>query len=486
MTASPALVWFRDDLRLADNPALNAALATGSAVLCVFIMDEKSDGLRPLGGAARWWLHHSLGALATSIERIGGRLDILAGNGAETIEAIAVASGAKVVFWNRRYGLAERAVDTAAKASLTARGIQGTSFKSHLLFEPFAIKNKSGEPFKVFSPFWRAALTQPEPLPPLPAPKQITAAPYPATGPQVLPLSALTLLPTQPDWSHGLAASWRPGEQGAQERWQAFARAGLHRYAEDRNRPDLPATSRLSPHLRFGEISPRTLWHATHFAANEGRASARDAEKFLSEIGWREFSYHLLWQAPELASRNFQARFDAFAFEQTSPAAIRAWHMGQTGYPIVDAGMRELWQTGYMHNRVRMIAASFLIKHMLVDWREGEKWFWDTLCDADGANNAASWQWVAGSGADAAPYFRIFNPVLQGEKFDPNGTYVRQYVPELADLPNQWLHNPWAAPPAVLKNAGVSLGKTYPLPLVDHDAARGRALAAFAALAPKA
>ncbi len=320
--------------------------------------------------------------------------------------------------------------------------------------------------------------------PPLPAPARIAAAPLPP-GFHFLPIGDLGLEPTRPDWAGGLREEWTPGEDGARARLSAFLDGGLKGYAIDRNRPDRPASSKLSPHLRFGEISIRQCWRAARvaFDAGETGASDTDLDTFLKELGWREFSYHLLFHNPTLARTNYNVKFDAFRWRDDE-AALEAWRRARTGYPMVDAGMRQLWTTGWMHNRVRMIVASFLVKHLLIDWRAGEEWFWDTLVDADPANNAASWQWVAGTGADAAPYFRIFNPFGQGEKFDPDAVYIRRWVPELAKLPNDVIHRPWAAPPALLAAAGVKLGETYPLPMVDHDAARARALAALQGMKP--
>jgi deoxyribodipyrimidine photo-lyase len=475
--ARPVIVWFRDDLRLADNRALSAAIATGQPVLAVYAFDEDSPGIRPLGGASRWWLYHSLAALAADLARLGTALHIYRGAAGKLMPKLAIAAKATSVFWSRRYGAAERAVDTAVKSALRDAGIAAESFSDHLLVEPWEIKTKAAEPFKVFTPFWRTMRALGDPPGSLGKPKRIGAAAPPAT-PQSVALNSLGLLPIKPDWSDGLRETWTPGEAGARKQLSQFIAKRLARYSANRDRPDLGATSGLSPHLRFGEIGPRQVWHAVARAAEDGSAPHGDVEKFLSELGWREFSYHLLFHQPDLATANFDTRFDAFPWAKNAKA-LRAWQRGGTGYPIVDAGLRELWRTGIMHNRVRMIAASFLIKHLLVDWRQGEQWFWDTLVDADPANNAASWQWVAGSGADAAPYFRIFNPVLQGTKFDPEGTYVRRWVPELAKLSHKHIHQPWDAPAAVLKAAGITLGRDYPHPLVALDEGRARALAAF-------
>jgi deoxyribodipyrimidine photo-lyase len=315
-----------------------------------------------------------------------------------------------------------------------------------------------------------------DPPSPLPAPKKLIAGPRLASD----ALESWQLEPARPDWAGDLRESWKPGEAAAQRRLNAFL-TNIAGYASEHDRPDRDGTSRLSPHLRFGEISPRQVWHAARFAAAEHPRLASDIDKFLSELGWREFCRHLLYDVPDLAERNLQSSFDAFPWKRDAKA-LRAWQRGQTGYPIVDAGMRELWHTGVMHNRVRMVVASFLVKHLLIDWRDGEKWFWDTLVDADAGSNPANWQWVAGSGADAAPYFRVFNPILQGEKFDPDGEYVRRWVPELARLPDKMIHQPWEATPLELASVGVELGKTYPHPIVDHKAGRERALQAYASI----
>ena len=478
----PALVWLRDDLRLADQPALAAAVASGAPVLCIFVLDEQSPGLRPLGGASRWWLHHSLAALGESLAAIGGRLDILHGPAGEIVPAAARAANASCVFWTRRYEAATIEIDTRVKAALTADGLWVESFNGQLLFEPWTLRTKMGDFYRVFTPFWRSCLSLPDPGQPTPAPRKLKGAEWPANAPERVALKALGLLPTKPDWAGGLRTAWIPGEVGAKAQLADFLDDGIASYASHRDRPDIRATSRLSPHLRFGEISARQALAAARHAVDSGKAPAKDVEKFAAELGWREFSYHLLFHNPDLAHKNFQARFDAFPWREPPSKELTAWRLGRTGYPIVDAGMRELWKTGTMHNRVRMIAASFLVKDIMADWRIGEDWFWDTLCDADPASNAASWQWVAGSGADAAPYFRVFNPILQGLKFDPVGAYVRTHVPELASLPDEWIHKPWEAPPLILKAAKVSLPRDYPLPIVDHAQARDRALAAFASL----
>ena len=478
-SSTPAICWFRDELRLADNRALDAAIAHGGPVIALYVHDEESPGLRPLGGAARWWLHHSLAALAASLEKAGATLTILKGPAGKIVPAFAKACGAGLVTWSRRYGQPERDIDAAIKTSLTAGGIAAESFCDRLLAEPWTLKTQSGTPFRVFTPFFRTLSALGDPPPPLSAPRKIASlAPTKIPTADQVRLDDLALLPRIP-WDAGMAEAWTPGEAGAQARLDAFIARGLKGYAEGRDRPDLDNVSRLSPHLRFGEISPRQIWH--RLAAAQGPATPKDRAKFLSEVGWREFAYHLLFHNPDLATRNFAPRFDSFPWGD-APQALAAWQKGRTGVPIVDAGMRELWHTGYMHNRVRMIVASFLVKHLLIDWRQGEAWFWDTLCDADPANNPASWQWVAGSGADAAPYFRVFNPVLQAVKFDPDGRYIRRWVPEIAKLPLPHLFKPWEAPASVLQTAGVALGRTYPQPVIGLEQGRERALAAFAAL----
>ncbi len=479
--ASPALVWFRDDHRLGDNPALTAALATGSQVLCFFILDDVSEGLRPLGGAARWWLHGSLQSLDESLKDAGSRLILLKGPAADLVERVASETGASAVFWNRRYGAAEIALDGTIKKRLTERGIRAQSFNGRLLHEPWEIKNQAGRPFQVFTPYLRAVMTR-RIAPPLPAPAMIASEDWPSSVlDSAVALTDLGLEPATPNWAGGLRRAWRHGERAAQVRLADFLAQGLRGYAENRDIPVLASTSRLSPHLRFGEISPRQIWHAVTGLVAHEPGLERDAEKYLSEVVWRDFCHQLLYDHPHLPWKPHSGRFENFPWIDDG-RALKAWQRGQTGYPIVDAGMRQLWTTGWMHNRVRMIAGSFLVKHLLTDWRQGETWFWDTLVDADPANNAFSWQWIAGSGPDSAPFHRIFNPVAQGEKFDPEGAYVRTFVPELARLPSAFVHRPWEAPPGVLQEAGIRLEETYPAPIVPHGPARERALEAFRGL----
>jgi deoxyribodipyrimidine photo-lyase len=475
---SPIIVWFRDDLRLADHPALAAAADTGRPALCLYVNDHASAALRPLGGAARWWLAQSLGALDRDLRMRGTRLCLRAGSAADVVTALAKEAGANAVYWNRRHDPAGMAIDAEVARRLAAIGVETCVFDANLLHAPDRLRTGAGTGFSVFTPFWRRLLQHDRPRPPLPAPRRLEPAPVLHCD----DLASWRLEPRTPDWAGGLRATWTPGEAGARKSLAAFVDQHLAGYAVQRDRPDLDVTSRLSPHLRFGEISPVQVWHAVKAATEPMRTGAHaDADKFLAELGWREFCHHLLHHRPELAERNLQPRFDDFAWRDDAEA-LAAWQRGQTGYPLVDAGMRQLWTTGWMHNRVRMVAASFLVKHLLIDWRRGEQWFWDTLVDADPANNPAGWQWVAGCGADAAPFFRIFNPVTQSEKFDPRGVYLRRWVPEIAALPDRHIHAPWTAAPETLASAGVALGTTYPRPIVDHAAARARALAAFARL----
>ncbi len=476
MPESPVLYWFRDDLRLADNPALAAAHATGRPLVLVYILDESSRESRPLGGASLWWLDKSLRSLSERIAAKGGSL-ILRKGPAETVIAEMVAkTKAHAVYWNRRYGPA-RKIDERIKAALKADGVDAHSFNGSLLVEPFALKTGSGGDFKVFTPFWKAlqaSITIPDPAP---EPRTLAAGPKLASD----SIDAWGLHPAKPDWSTGFGTMWTPGELGARKRLREFLAGAIGGYTDGRNMPAEDSTSRLSPYLHFGEISPHQVWRAARHAEESGEASAREIQKFLSEIAWRDFSHYLLYHDPEMGRLSWRRQFEAVEWRKGTKAELEAWKRGHTGYPIIDAGMRQLWTTGWMHNRVRMIVASFFAKDLLVHWRKGEEWFWDTLVDADEANNANGWQWTAGTGADAAPYFRVFNPVLQGEKFDPEGVYVRHWVPELAKMPPKWIHHPWEAPADVLGGAGVTLGDTYPHPIIDHDFARKRALQTYKA-----
>jgi deoxyribodipyrimidine photo-lyase len=442
--ASPSLLWFRQDLRLSDNPALTAAIARGGAVIPVFIWAPEEEGAWPPGAASRWWLHQSLTALSADLEARGSRLIIRRGPSAPTIEEIASETGAGAVFWNRRYEPAAIARDTAVKTVLRSRGSSAESFNANLLHEPWTILNTSGQPYRVFTAFWRACIKAPIP--------SASAAP-PATLPAVsklhsIPLADLGLEP-KIDWAAGFRDVWQPGEEGAKKHLYRFGSV-LPAYPADRNRPDLAGTSRLSPHLHFGEISPGEVWRAIE---TEMRDTPQAAESYLRQLVWREFAYHLLYHFPETAEHPLRPEFAKFPWRKHRDW-FDAWKRGSTGYPLVDAGMHELWHTGWMHNRVRMVTASFLVKHLLISWQEGAKWFWDTLVDADLANNTLGWQWVSGCGADAAPYFRIFNPALQADKFDPDGAYVKRWISEMDS-------------------------DAYPRPIVNHAEARAKALLAW-------
>jgi len=468
------LLWFRRDLRLADNPALDAAVAIGRPVIPVYICDDADAGEWSPGGASRWWLHGSLSALSSEIEARGNRLILKTGPAEAVINELISETGATSVYWNRRYEPWATRRDEKIKTALKGKGMEARSFNAGLLREPWAITTQKGEPYKVFTPFWKALRASGEPDQLKPAPQRI---PAPNDFSKSDDLNSWGLLPTKPDWASGLRDAWTPGEDAAQSRLHDFIDAAVFDYQDKRNLPGVSGTSRLSPHLHFGEIGPRQIWHTVIASALDqtGSPMPRGAETYLSEIAWREFSYHLLFHFPELPLKPLRTEFSNFPWAN-DPDALSAWQRGATGYPIVDAGMRELWTTGWMHNRVRMIVASFLIKDLLIDWQTGEKWFWDTLVDADLASNAASWQWVAGCGADATPYFRVFNPTIQGTKFDPDGSYVRRWLPEVSRLPDRLIHAPWTAKPIELADAGIELGRDYPAPIVDHSIARNRAL----------
>lgn len=476
--SKPSLVWFRQDLRLGDNPALEAARERGAPIHFLYVLDDADAGSHAVGAASRWWLHRSLEALSAGIGELGGSLTLMRGPAGECVPDFVERNGIGAVFWNRRYEPWAVNRDKALKASLSDRDIAVKSFAAAMIHEPWTVCTKAGGPFAVFTPFWRAMKEKGDPPQPLGRPRKLDAAKDAKGG---CPLDELDLLPRKPNWAEPFEDIWTPGEDGARAQIDAFLSDAVNDYADGRDFPAKPLTSRLSPHLHFGEISPRQVWHWTLARIDEGTVKAGQGWAFLRELGWRDFNRHLLYHNPETVESNFKSSFDAFPWRDDD-AEFEAWSRGNTGYPFVDAGMRELWQTGYMHNRVRMVTASFLVKHLLLDWRRGEAWFRDTLVDADLANNVGGWQWTAGCGADAAPYFRIFNPFTQGEKFDPKGEYVRKYVPEIAGLPDKWLHKPWEAPGDALKKAGVELGRTYPNPIVDHKKARERALEAYEAV----
>jgi len=467
----PVLLWFRQDLRLADNPALSHAAETGRLIIPVYILDE-SCAVRTMGAASRWWLDKSLRALAADLQTRGSRLILRRGDSEAELRRLIDETGAGAVFMNRLFEPDAFARDADIAHGLELEGVTCKGWNGTLLCRPGSVLNGAGQPYKVFNPFHRALLATAIAPPATIAPSRLASPGETASD----DIEAWELHPTRPDWSGGF--DWTPGEAGADAALTAFLAHGLKSYRVGRDIPAEAATSRLSPHLHFGEISPWRVIGAVRSAAAEGRVPAVEAEKFVAEIGWREFSAHLLHAFPQIADMAFRPGYDAMPWRD-DPAGLGAWKRGRTGYPVVDAGMRELWTTGFMHNRVRMIVASFLVKHLLIDWREGERWFRDTLVDADFASNVQNWQWVAGSGADASPYFRIFNPVTQGRKFDADGRYVRRWVPELRGMPDRWLHAPWTAPPEVLRGAGVRLGADYPGPIVDHEVARKRALEAL-------
>lgn len=465
-----AIVWFYRDLRLGDHPALGTACARHERIVPLFIADEATDNDWSIGAASRWWLHHSLQRLDESLRQRGSRLIVRRGDPPEVLKTLARETGVEAVYWCRRHEPDIRERDAGIASALKKDGLEVHVTGGNLLFEPDAVSNQSGEPYRVFTPFWKALLAQ----------SGTIAEPEPAPDglPEVDPaieseaIDALKLLPGIP-WDGGLRENWTPGEAGAQERIEAFLGGGAQAYAQKHDRADLPGSSRMSPHLAWGEISPRQIW----WRVQQARAGA-GGESYLREVGWREFSYHLLWHFPETTTHSLDPRFNAFEWRDDK-AALQAWQRGLTGIPMVDAGMRELWHTGWMHNRLRMVAASFLTKNLLIPWQKGSRWFWDTLVDADLANNTQGWQWTAGCGADAAPYFRIFNPVKQAEKADPDGDYVRRWIPELSAIPDNYLQQPWKAPAKVLDEAGVKLGRDYPEPIVDLLVTRRRALERF-------
>lgn len=470
---TPTLLWLRQDLRLADNTALAAAMEHGAGVLPVFIHDVEAAGKRAPGGASSWWLHHSLLALSAEFEKRGAPLLTLSGDATKLIPDLAKRIGATVVHAGRLLEPWARKRDEAVHHALEKQEARLTLHTSATLLEPHRVRSGANRPYAVYTPFARAVFDMGDPPPPLPAPRHIKGVEHPMTAEKI---EAWHLLPRKPvpDWAEAFPDRWQPGEAGAWKQLRHFISDGLSEYDSQRNIPGIEGSSSLSPHLRWGEISPRQVFHAV-IEANE---SKKDSETYLKEILWREFSYHLLWHRPEMPDEPLRHEYSHFPWKPDK-ALLAAWQQGRTGYPIVDAGMRQLWRTGWMHNRVRMIVASLLVKHMLQPWQHGEMWFWDTLVDADLASNTANWQWVAGCGTDAAPYFRIFNPMLQGEKFDSDGDYVRQWVPELAKLPARWLHKPWMAPPEILAAAGIRLDKDYPRPIVDHAKGRAQALAAL-------
>tara|TARA_B100000683_G_scaffold116121_1_gene114101 strand:- start:616 stop:2037 length:1422 start_codon:yes stop_codon:yes gene_type:complete len=464
------IMWFRQDLRLNDNPAIIEANNSGLKILPVYILDDINSSNWKIGSASRWWLNESLKKLNDSLNH---NLCFMSGDSIKCLNNLISTYNVKSVYFNKCYEPWRIQSDEKIINFLSNKDINTFQLNGSLLFEPESTVKEDGTPYKVFTPFYRKGCLQnsPEPRIPLEKPKNIKFLKH-----VELQLEELELLPKK-NWYKDFKDDWSPGENGAREKLNQFLQLGIHNYKDGRNFPSKKNVSRLSPHLHHGEISPNTVWYEVKEKA-ETMDSYRDGDHYLSELGWREFSYNLLYFFPYLPKENLQKKFDNFPWEENNESLIK-WQKGETGYPIVDAGMRELWKTGYLHNRVRMIVGSFLVKNLLLHWHHGQEWFWETLVDADLANNSASWQWVSGSGADAAPYFRIFNPVTQGEKFDPNGEYIKHHIPELKNLNGKFLYAPWEAPESVLEAAGIELGKNYPKPIVDLKLSREKALAAF-------
>lgn len=472
------LVWFRNDLRLADHAALTHAAERG-AVVPVFVWAPDEEGEWAPGGAHRWWLHESLQTLDAALREKGSRLVLRQGASLDEIQAVCAATGADRVVWQTRYAPALRRRDEDVKAALQNAGIETRQFAGRILHDPEAIRTGSGGPYKVFTPFWKKCRDEMTVGEPLHVPRMGNSK-APEAWPDSVDLDALGLTPEAQDgvdWAAGMRETWTPGETGALDRLDTFLDEALIDYDEARDVPADHGTSMLSPHLHWGEVSPRTVWARTNDRVTNG-PTPEAADAFLREVGWREFSYHVLHHFPETPTEPLKEKYAAMPWRRT-PSYVEAWQRGRTGYPIVDAGMRQLWEIGWMHNRVRMVVASFLAKDLLVPWQEGARWFWDTLCGGDLANNTLNWQWAAGCGADAQPFFRIFNPVSQSRKHDPDGAYLRRWLPELADLPDKHIHAPWEAPDDVLSEAGVTLGETYPEPIVDHADRREKALDAL-------
>ncbi|MCY4446576.1 MAG: deoxyribodipyrimidine photo-lyase [Rhodobacteraceae bacterium] len=471
----PVIALFREDLRLTDNLMLTNALQSGRPLICLYIHDDAGPIKR--GSAQRWWLHHSLLALNNDLKSRGCSLNLRVGDTFSIIRSIVLQTGATEVYWSRRYAPYQVEADKILMDKIKKSGVSTKSCKGRLIKQPWEVLTASARPYRVFTPFWKSLRNNYNFETPLPPPNQINGL----TLSENCCIDILSLLPKGFDWSAGFHSYWQPGEGAAQSKFTSFLENGINDYASDRDFPNRPATSQLSPHLQMGEISPRQIIYDAAKRLENGTISAEAFDKFYSELVWREFSYHLLYHFPKVLDQEFLPKFRHFPW-QHNKNFLTLWQQGQTGYPIVDAGMRELWHTGYMHNRVRMIVASFLTKHLLIDWRLGMQWFWDTLVDADIASNTLSWQWVAGCGADAAPYFRIFNPVLQARKFDPDNQYILRWVPELSQLPSKHIPEPWTASAEVLRQANVCLGSTYPHPIIEHKFARDRALSTYSSL----
>jgi deoxyribodipyrimidine photo-lyase len=470
----PSLVWLDRDLRVRGNPALHAAAEDPNGVVPVFVWAPEALAAWAPGAASRWWLHHSLAHLQDRLADHGLELVLAHGDPARQLARLAKQADADRVHWTRGYAPPEARRDQHVRSTLEEAGLGVSVHEGRILHDPEAIETTSGGPYRVFTPFWdrfQAEVRVPRPR----------GAPDPLQAPDSVPdgcrLDELGLLP-EPDWAHGLRETWTPGETGARRRLSRFVDEALDAYPGHRDVPGVEGTSRLSPHLAWGEIGPREVWWQVKDAMLDAEVDPEAARSFLRQVGWREFGYHLLHHFPETTTRPLREKYERLAWRDV-PDELERWRRGRTGFPLVDAGLRQLWHEGWIHNRVRMVVGAFLAKHLLVPWQEGAEWFWDTLVDADLANNTLGWQWAAGCGADAQPFFRMFNPMTQGEDHDPDGVYVRRWVPELADLPDEYLNRPWEAPPEVLRAAGVELGEDYPEPIVDHGEARARAQAAY-------
>lgn len=474
MCESPTILWFRKDLRLGDNKALEAAIAAGGPIIPVFIWSTEEAGDWSPGAASKWFLHQALKSLDDSLRGHGGHLVLRTGDSLDELRTIFEKTGAKRIVWNRRYEGPLRELDASIKQALREDGFEVESFNSCLLHEPHTVSTGGGKPYKVYTPYWRKVKDRPLPEVVEPDLSQIR---FPDSYPQSVSLDLLNLLPAK-QWYRKFYQYWEVSESAAHERLANFLNDAVGDYNEARDIPAEPGTSGLSPYLHWGLIGPRQIMHAL---LSDHDLRAHGPQVYAKEVYWREFAYNVLYHFPSTPDTPLQEKYVDFPWEPDA-AALERWQQGQTGYPIVDAGMRELYATGWMHNRVRMVVSSFLVKHLLQDWREGARWFWDTLVDADLASNTLGWQWSGGCGADAAPYFRVFNPMTQGHKFDPEGAYVRRWVPELAKLPNKYIHEPWEAPDGILQHAGVDLGATYPEPIIEHKKGRERALEALGKL----
>lgn len=470
-----ALVCFRNDFRLLDNPALFEAVRLNKQVIPVFIYDSSASGDWDLGGASKWWLHQSIKDIQKQVASLGGRLILRKGSTASVMRELVEATQASSVFWNRRYLLSERTVDAVVKEMMIDMGVEVKSFQASLLVEPWTTANKEGNPFKVYSPFWRSIKDHPIPKP---LDLDFSKIQFAEENIECLGLEDLELIPKDKNWHETFHDFWKVSEMTAHDLLLNFIHQGVDGYAVDRDRPDFNGTSSLSPYLRWGQISPRQIAHAL---GQNCDLNAKGPMVYLKEIYWREFAYYVMYHFPDTTDSPLQEKYKNFPWNEDE-STLSAWKWGKTGYPIVDAGMRQLYATGWMHNRVRMIVASLLVKHLLHNWHAGAKWFWDTLVDADLSSNTLGWQWSGGCGADAAPYFRIFNPMIQGMKFDPDGEYVKRWVPELASVPAKYIHQPWEATASELKSFGVTLGQEYPIPIIEHTFGRERALEALASL----